>query len=211
MFKASQLLKSAGLTQDQLNQPDVAMAKLESSDQEMKQRGPGLAEILVVSASDSEYRDSVLATLKELEDTHPEWQQIKAVRSNITERTIAFDQSQYDQLQIRSSIIGMVVNKITSNEQFENVQVQLNDILTKNSAVAMDRMEKFELMSGIMDTMAGLQHAKEEPLVFERINNFFERFEPRIDDLIKKDGLEMYGLNKPKPPSYDHSSPSFQP
>ena len=211
MFKASQLLKSAGLTQDQLNQPDVAMAKLESSDQEMKQRGPGLAEILVVSASDSEYRDSVLATLKELEETHPEWQQIKAVRSNITERTIAFDQSQYDQLQIRSSIIGMVVNKITSNEQFENVQVQLNDILTKNSAVAMDRMEKFELMSGIMDTMAGLQHAKEEPLVFERINNFFERFEPRIDDLIKKDGLEMYGLNKPKPPSYDHSSPSFQP
>lgn len=211
MFKASQLLKIADLTQDQLNLPDVATAKLESSNQEIKERGPSIAELLVVSATDSEYRESVLSSLKELEDAHPEWKHIKAVRSNITERTMAFDQAQYDQLQIRSNIIGMVVNKITSNEKFENIQVQLSDILTKNSAVAMDRMEKFELVSGIMDTMAGLQQAKEEPLVFERINNFFERFEPRIDDLIKKEGLEMYGLNKPKPPNYDHSSPSFQP
>jgi len=194
MYKARKLIHEAGISNaDVEGSIAVAEDKLNKAQEEVSKKR-SYPELFVISASDSEYRASIMKVLSDLEAAHPEWQNLKTFRENLTDRTIAFDQLNLDTLKIKNKVVHLIVSNVTNDQNYQKVQESLTTLLDTSNSLSLDRQQKFNLVNGLSKTLNNMAKLLDEPPVFQRLNDFFTRFEKRVDDLVLGDGLKLYGI-----------------
>ncbi|HCA5183803.1 TPA: hypothetical protein MW242_003449 [Acinetobacter baumannii] len=206
MHKAKQIIHNAQLNQEDFNQPDVNVIESKLKDSSSTISGKRTyPEMFVISTSDSEYRDSIFKVLEDLEKVHPEWKSLKQFRENLTTKTIAFDQLNIDTMKVQNNVVNLIVGNLAKDSNLEKIQSNLNTILSSSNSSTLDRTEKFKLVNNLKSALSNLGNQLQEPVIFSKINDFFSKFDSRIDDLVKGDGLKLYGIdelqNKRPPPS----------
>lgn len=197
MFKAKQLIKAAELNTSDFSDNAVVDEKLTQTQAELSNKH-SYPELFVISASDSEYRESIMTVLKDLEERHPEWDNLKQFRENLTTKTIAFDQINLDTLKIQNNVVNLIVGNLSHNQNLEKIKENLTTLLNTSNSLALDREQKFTLVSGLKNTLNNMAKQLQEPPVFQRINEFFQRFDDRINDLVKGEGFKLYGIDPNK-------------
>lgn len=194
MYKARKLIHEAGISNaDVEGSIAVAEDKLNKAQEEVSKKR-SYPELFVISASDSEYRASIMKVLSDLEAAHPEWQNLKTFRENLTDRTIAFDQLNLDTLKIKNKVVHLIVSNVTNDQNYLKVQESLTTLLDTSNSLSLDRQQKFNLVNSLSKTLNNMAKLLDEPPVFQRLNDFFTRFEKRVDDLVLGDGLKLYGI-----------------
>ena len=119
---------------------------------------------------------------------------LKTFRENLTDRTIAFDQLNLDTLKIKNKVVHLIVSNVTNDQNYLKVQESLTTLLDTSNSLSLDRQQKFNLVNGLSKTLNNMAKLLDEPPVFQRLNDFFTRFEKRVDDLVLGDGLKLYGI-----------------
>lgn len=197
MFKAKQLIKAAELNDSDFSSSTGANEKLTQTQADLSHKHT-YPELFVISASDSEYRESIMSVLKDLEAQHPEWENLKQFRENLTTKTIAFDQINLDTLKIQNNVVNLIVGNLSNDQNLGKIQDNLTTLLNTSNSLALDREQKFTLVSGLKNTLNNMAKQLQEPPVFQRINEFFQRFDDRINDLVKGEGFKLYGIDPNK-------------
>ena len=92
----------------------------------------------------------------------------------------------------------MIVSNLSNNNNLNKIQEKLTEFLSKSNNLALDREQKFILVDDLQKTLKNMATQMKEPPIFQRLNDFFERFEDRINDLVRGEGLKMYGIDEQK-------------
>lgn len=164
---------------------------------------------MAISAINSETREILINKISELEAKDSNFLAIKKLKQNITEKTLAFDSFQINQQKVLEKIAALSVRKVITtgdnDPAWKSAEKTLNEALIASSNLNADRLTKLNIVKKAINCLTSIKENQQDSTVIDKLNLFFEKFEKRIEDLVKKDGMTLYGITIEQSSNYENS------